>query len=208
MRACGTGRYPLAVAIGALLLVPTPAAAHLVGVEFGDFYGGVLHLATAPADVSLLLALGALAGMQRPESARWSLATLPLGLLLGLLLAVLGPGMALTSEAAAGTALCIGLAGLAAAAAVRMPGALLAAFAGVAGAILGLSNGIAAIPARVDWILYGGGVLIVGTFLGTMAIAISTALAAWRSEVRLGQRVIGSWFGAAGTIVFALVVSV
>ena len=50
-------------AILTALMLPKPAAAHLVGVEFGDFYAGVLHLTLAVEQVVALLVLGLVAAM-------------------------------------------------------------------------------------------------------------------------------------------------
>lgn len=185
-------------------LGPARAEAHLVGVEFGDFYAGALHLLTAPADVALLMGLALVTAVQPRETGRWSLAALPIGLVAGIFAAALTAGSVAIDPV---VALVLAAAGLAATAALRMPAALIAALAAGIGLLLGLANGTAAVGTPVDWWLYGAGVVATGTFLGTMAVAGMTALREWQAWVPIAQRVVGSWLAAVGAMVFALAVA-
>ncbi len=197
-------RWRVAALALALALAPGAARAHLVGVEFGDFYAGALHLATSPSDVALLLALAVLAGLQMRERARWVLLALPLGLAAGVATAAAGAVLPPLQPLNAG-GLAVG--GLLAALAVPLPAWALAAFAAVAGHVIGAENGLAGREGGVDWWLFASGVTVTGTVVGTLAVAGAAALADWRSWVRLGQRVLGSWFAAVGAMVLGLAVA-
>ncbi len=69
------------------LSAPTPASAHLVGVEFGDFYAGALHLLSAPEHVVALVAIALVAALHPRDDARWALLALPIGFIIGALAA-------------------------------------------------------------------------------------------------------------------------
>ncbi|MEO0994394.1 MAG: HupE/UreJ family protein [Pseudomonadota bacterium] len=181
--------------------VPGRAEAHLVGVAFGDFYAGTLHLLSSPGDLALLAVVGLLVAAQTRVTGQAALLALPLGLTLG----VLAVWAELPLPAAEPwVALCLGFGGLATALALRLPGSVTTAFTGAAGALIGASNAVAALDGGVNWALYGSGVVAAGTVLGTLAIAVLATLYAWRSWVPLAQRVLASWFAAAGAMVFGL----
>lgn len=192
------------VALGAACLLPGRAEAHLVGVEFGEFYAGVLHLGTSPEHVGVLLALGFLAASQPRERARWMLAALPAGLLAGVLAGILsGPGVEIAALApwiGASLVLAGGLGLLAR----TLPAAALAALAGAVGLLHGLANGLLGEETPIDWRLYAAGVVTAGTVIGTLAIAGATALADLAHWLRLGTRVLASWVTAVGAIFLGL----
>lgn len=185
-----------------LALWPAPASAHLVGLEFGDFYAGALHLLSAPGDVIALLGLGLLAAAQPREQARWMLLALPLGIGAGLGVTALAPVLE-SVDPAVGAALAIP--GVLGAFAFRLPAWALATLAGAVGVVSGLSNGI---PAQgdlaIDWTLYAPGVLTAGTVTGTLLIALATVGFAARSWTPIAGRVLSSWVAAIGTIFLTL----
>lgn len=185
----------------ALAVAPTPAAAHLVGVEFGAFYAGALHLTLAIEHMVGLLALGLVAAAQPREAARWMLLGLPVGLGLGLVLALLAP-----SDQPLDLMIALSLAapGLIGAAALRAPSWALAALAAAVGAAHGYANGMATHEAPIDWPLFAAGVVTAGTVLGTLAIALAAAAADLARWAPLAQRVLSSWIAAAGATFLAV----
>ncbi len=193
-------------ALGTLVLMPAvfwpePAAAHLVGMEFGDFYAGALHLITSPANLALLVALAVLAGMQKREAARWALLALPLGLAMGVAAAA---ATELPDDLGPASALGFAATGVLAAFALRLPALALALLASGAGLVIGIENGATGRGVEIDWTLFAGGIIATGALIGTLLIAISAALHDWQAWVKLGQRVLGSWFAAIGAMALAL----
>lgn len=192
-----------AIALGAALW-PGYASAHLVGVEFGDFYAGALHVVSGPADLAMLIGLGVIAGFQPRERARWMLAALPLGIAIGASLGVLAPDLLATqSLIPAGLAL-LGLAG---AAALRVSTPVLIALAAAAAFVHGHANGQVASVEDVDRVLYVTGVAMAGTLIGTLAIAVASVLIDRTAWTPIGARVLASWVAAVGTVVFGLSVA-
>lgn len=191
----------IAAALAAML--PDSAEAHLATTRFGDFYGGALHLTTAPEHALTLLALGLLTGLQDPRAGRWVIAAAPLGLLVGAAAAVLLPlGM---PASVAGMALLTAL-GLLAALAWQTPLLPLAGLGLVVGLLHGYQNGLAATDASVV-ALFVAGVAAAG--LVCLALIAAGALAA-RQQLAwgtIGLRAGGSWIAAIGVMMlgFSLV---
>lgn len=183
-----------------VLMLPQPAAAHLVGVEFGDFYAGVLHLTLAIEQVVALLVLGLVAAMQPRETARWMLLALPLGLIGGICATLAFPPPASMDPVVAASLFIPGLIGVAALR-LRIVGVVLLALA--VGGVLGFANGLSADEVPVDWLLYACGVVVAGTAIGTWLISLATVVNGLRSWTPLAERVLCSWFAAAGAIFFA-----
>jgi urease accessory protein len=175
-------------------MAPQAAEAHLATTRFGDFYGGALHVVTAPEHVLALLALGLVTGLQEPRDGRWMLAAAPAGLLAGSLAALVLPLTAPT--AALGMAVLLGL-GLLVALAWRVPAVLLSGLGLLVGLLHGYQNGLAIGSATVAYLF------ILGiTASGLVAVALIAAAA-----TRLHQRVAwgnvairagGSWIAALG----------
>ena len=69
--------------VGALILVPAPASAHLMNTGFGPFYDGLTHLFVTPEDLLPVVALTLLGGLRGPRCARAVLFALPLAWLAG-----------------------------------------------------------------------------------------------------------------------------
>lgn len=188
----------IAAALAAML--PGSAEAHLATTRFGDFYGGALHLATAPEHALALLALGLLTGLQDPRAGRWVIAAAPLGLLAGAAAAVLLPlGMPATAVA---MTLLTAL-GLLAALAWRVPLLPLAGLGLVVGLLHGYQNGLAVTEATVV-VLFVLGVVAGG--LVCLAVIAAGAVAA-RQQVAwgaIGLRAGGSWIAAIGVMMLGL----
>ncbi|MEO0762239.1 MAG: HupE/UreJ family protein [Pseudomonadota bacterium] len=202
MRVVGPVVGPVLVALPAVLAAG-PASAHLVGIEFGGFYAGAMHVATVPAGLALMAGLAVIAAGQARENARWMLATLPLGLMLGALAgtswdaaAALAPWLWPLSAAG------IAIAGALAILSRPLPAVVLGALAGLFGLAMGIDNGLAAQGSDVPVWLYTAGVVAAGTVIGTLAVAALTAvLPAWPWK-RLAGRVAGSWLAAIGLVSF------
>ena len=186
------------------LMLPQPAAAHLVGEEFGDFYAGVLHLTLAIEQVVALLVLGLVAAMQPRETARWMLLALPLGLIAGICATLVFVPPARMDPAVAASLFIPGIIGVAAFR-LRIVGVVLLALA--VGGVLGFANGLSADDVPVDWLLYASGVVVAGTSIGTWLISLATVVNGLRSWMPLAERVLCSWFAAAGAIFFAFSVT-
>lgn len=198
MRTRLASRLAVAAALG-LVLRPAPAAAHLVGVEFGAFYAGALHVALGLDAIVALLALAFVAAQQTEERARWVLLGLPIGLLIGVGVVWWAPAAKAALDVADPMmALCLAIPGILAAAAARLPAALLAALAIAVGAGIGAVTGSATHGAAIDVTLYAAGVVVAGTMIGTLAVALASRLGGLAFWTRLALRVLGSWITAAG----------
>ena len=187
-----------------VLTLPKPAAAHLVGEELGDFYAGVLHLTLVIEQVVALLVLGLAGAMQPQETSRWMLPALPLGLIAGICTTLAVAPPASTDPAVAASLFIPGIIGVAALR-LRIVGVVLLAF--IVGCMLGFANGLSADDVLVDWPLYASGVVVAGTAIGTCLIALATLVSDLRSWAPLAERVVCSWFAAAGAIFFAVSVT-
>jgi hydrogenase/urease accessory protein HupE len=188
---------------GAVLLVTLagagPAFAHSLSNRFGDFYGGVLHPATALEHALPIMAAGLLAGQQGEHAARWLVLVFPLALLLG---AALGAGAPpLPAMALLNTASFVVL-GLLVAAALRLPLPVLIALGAVFGISHGYENGRAVAPDAAVY-LFVLGVAAVGGLVTALVSAAIVDLsdAAWS---RVAVRIAGSWIAAIGLMMIGL----
>jgi urease accessory protein len=204
------GRGGRAVSVRALALAAAaalaadPAAAHLVGVRFGDFYAGALHVATAVEHVAAVLALALLAALQPRSAGRWALLAGPAGLLLGALTATLGQAERAIDAAVVGA---FALAGALAALGLRLPPAVVLGVAFGVGLTHGYANGLAAAGARIDPWLYSAGVAAAGLVAISLGAAAGRALTDAAPRVAIVWRVVGSWIAAAGLVAFGLSVA-
>lgn len=181
-------------------MVPTPADAHLVGVEFGAFYAGGLHLTLALEHMAALLLIGLIAAQQSRASARWTLLALPVGLALGCIAAMIDPNLPQVIPVAASLALA-GALGIAAPRVAALP---LALAAGLVSLVHGYANGVSAAGSAVDLWLYTAGIVSFGTVLGTLSVAGLTAVMPLGTWTRLGSRVLCSWIATLGILMFGL----
>jgi nickel/cobalt transporter (NicO) family protein len=75
-----TFKVGLALALG---LIPTPAFAHLVNTNVGEFYAGMLHPLTSVEHLFPAVALALLSGRCGAQAARWTVTVFPLALIAG-----------------------------------------------------------------------------------------------------------------------------
>lgn len=198
------GRCVFGAVLGAAVLAaPTGASAHLVGVEFGDFYAGSLHFLIGPAHVAGVLAVAMLGALHPQAAARGLLFALPLGLVIG---------VAAATWARAGgdagydalTALTLAGAGLLGALAVRLPAPALVAVGAAVGAVFGYLNGVSAQDPSIDWPLYAAGVASAGSVLGVLLIAVASAATRGPNWSEIAIRTLSSWVAAMGLVYFGL----
>ena len=185
----------------AVAALPGPAQAHLVGVEFGAFYAGALHLIMAPEHGAGLLALALATAVQPRERAWISLAILPAALMLGALAGLLA---SIDRDMAPWIGASLILAGAVGTIGRALPWAMLGGLAAAIGAIHGYANGLSALGTEVDSRLYGAGIVIAGTVIGTLLIGLSAAALELHPVARLGARVVASWVTTVGLLFLAL----
>lgn len=188
-----------ATALATLLMLATPAQAHLIGTRLGDFYAGALHPATDIDDVVLWLALGVLAGSLGAQRGRWLVILFPLGLGVGFFLAAAGgPSVG----GAATNAAMIGALGLLLAAGLRLSAPLL----GLCGFALAVMRGLAnasGTEAVTNVPLFAAGLVCAGYATITLVMALVIAFrkaeagqaTAWRG---IALRALGGWIAAIG----------
>lgn len=189
---------PFAIFIGlSLMFAPLVGHAHLVNTRFGDFYGGLLHPLMTLQHIVPMLAVGLLAGLQEPKTARGILVAMPLGLLCGVGLAVVSPGM---SEADRVNEVSFVVLGLLVAAAWRLPSTVLAALGWLVGLAHGYGNGLA-MTAETTVPLFSLGVVAAGFVLVTLVAAVTVVLTRRADRMRIAVRTAGSWIAAIGRII-------
>lgn len=192
------GMWLLAAAWAA---IASPASAHLVGVQFGDFYAGALHFATGVEHLAAIASLAVLAAVQPRSSGRWTLIAAPLGLLAGSLLATLGGAEHPIDVATVGA---FAVAGAIAASGIGLSAAVVAGVAGAVGFAHGYANGLAAAEAALGPWLYSAGVAAAGLVSVTLGAAAAVALSDRIPRMAIVWRVVGSWLAAAGLIALGL----
>lgn len=197
--------YRLAAVAALCTLAPTQAAAHLVGVEFGAFYAGTLHLIVGIDYISLILATSLLAALQDRAQARWVLAAFPIGLCIGVIVGLLGlvpDGMEQIERPAIAVGLAV--AGALGIAAITLPIWILGGLALANAVLIGAANAVALEDAALDAWLYGAGIAVTGTVLITLVLAGASVVATLRSWLRLGTRVACSWLATLGVLMLGL----
>jgi len=181
--------------LATIVLIPTPAAAHLNSTGLGPVYDGVAHFLTSPEDLPAVLALALWAGARGASYGRRALFVLPSAWLLGSLL-----GMTAVPTAGGAVLSAIWLMALGALLATDLALSLRGATA--LAALLGLQRGYlngSGIEQSASGIaaLFGlGGVVFV-----VVAIAASSVVRLRAAWARVAVRVIGSWIAASGLLV-------
>lgn len=194
----------IAKSIAAVLvfsLAAQPAYAHLVGVEFGDFYAGALHIVSAPEHLAILFGVALLAAFHPREVSRWILLGVLVGLVAGVVLAAFTP-LEIPLESA--MAITLILAGILGVVARPMPAFALVVMGGVIAMVHGFVNAASARTVDVDWLLYGGGIVAAGTVLIILFIAAVATLAEAASWIRITARALSSWISAIGLLYLAV----
>jgi hydrogenase/urease accessory protein HupE len=79
----GVGVKRLLWLLALLVVVPSPAHAHLMNTGLGPFYDGLAHLFVSPEDLLPVIALACLAGLRGPRFGRAVLFALPAAWLAG-----------------------------------------------------------------------------------------------------------------------------
>ena len=170
------------------LLLPRPAAAHLVQSGLGGFYDGLLHPLVSVGELLPLLALALWSGLRGAGHARWLVLAVPLAWLAGYGLSGPAPGRAaLLAAGGAGVLL-----GLLAAADARVPRPMLLAV----GILVGLTHG-AVLGAESSGLGAVGSALTVGCLLAILGGEVAALRAEW---TRVAARVLASWTAAVGLL--------
>lgn len=195
---------PASLGAGGVLLIglawPHVAYAHSLSSRFGDFYGGLLHPLSALEHALPILALGLLAGQQGARAARWLLLVFPLGLLVGAILASVAPPLPWVRLVDMVSFIVFGLL---AAAAWRLPLALMVGLGALFGVSHGYENGLAMSPETAAH-LFVLGVASIGAVALTLVSATTIALAAKAVWPRVAVRIAGSWIAAIGIMMIGL----
>lgn len=183
-----------ALVIGAALLVPATARAHLVNSGLGPFYDGVSHFALTLEDLLPALALALLAGQRGAATGRAILLALPAAWLLGGFAGLTWP----TTSSATGltTVSFLVLGGLVAAEA-RLRPALVIGLATGLGLFHGYLNGSAMAHARLGALGLAGIVTTLAVLVALGAARVVAVRVAWG---RIAVRVAGSWIAAIGML--------
>lgn len=184
----------LVSAAATLVLLPAPAAAHLVTTGLGPVYDGASHFLVSFEDVLPVVAMALLAGLNGARSGRVALLVLPIAWLAGGLGGVLTGAIPLPGVATAVATLVLG--GLLAIDR-RLSPALVAALAAALGLLHGWLNGAGIAAANRESLALLG--------IGGMVFVAVALLAALAASVRAGAgriavRVAGSWIAAIGLL--------
>lgn len=195
----------LRVALPALAfatLIPAQAQAHLIGVELGGFYAGLLHIFSSLDYLAALAGLNAWMALQPREDVLAPLAGGLPGLAAGAVFGATFP-MWDRPEPLLLAIFCLG--GMAAFV-VRLRRPTGAALGAVLTFPLGLSNGTALGEGSVDVMLYTVGVVTGGMACSLVGGATLAALTDRFSIGTFALRIFGGWLMAFGIIGLALVV--
>jgi urease accessory protein len=182
----------------AVVLTPSPAAAHAPFVGAEGFYGGLLHPLLVPAHAIALAALGLLAGQRGTRPRNVLLVVFTVALIGGLAAIALGTG-----ETSAGDVLvaAAAIAGLLVALGRPPPAPVEWIVAAVIGATIGLDSPPEVISLRTATVMLigtGFGACILVTVIGEITSVLT------RDWQRIGIRVLGSWAAASAILVLAL----
>ena len=176
-----------------LLLVASPASAHIVSTGLGPAYDSVWHFLLSPAYVAPVVGIALFAGLRGADHGRWALFTVATGWLAGELVGAAPPAGLPSSLSTAATFLIIGSL---VAADLRVPLLLTALTAGVVGVLGG----------AMDRAAQGASIGLSGTLGVCIAVFVLSAITAslivplqilW---LRIAVRVAGSWLAALGLL--------
>ncbi len=177
----------------ALMLLGSPADAHMITTGLGPVYDGVSHFLMSPEDLVPAFVLALLAGQCGPEAARRVLFVLPAAWLMG--------GLAGLSAAVAPppdlTWLIFILLGGLVATHLRPPGAAVMAIAALLGLFKGFINGSAMSYAGSGLVSLVG---ITATVFVVVALAAAAPIAFTWPPAKIAFRVLGSWTTATGLL--------
>ena len=186
-----------AIAIGtlALVLVPRPAAAHLVTTGLGPVYDGISHVVMSPDDLVPIIALALLAGLNGPAAGRSALFAVTAAWLAGGLFGILIPTAAVLPASTATTSFLL-LGGLTALDR-RLSPRVVATLAVAIGLLHGWLNGVSIAAGQRESI---GLVGIASATFAIVAMTSASVVALRAPWARLAVRVVGSWVAAIGLL--------
>ena len=185
-------RWAGAVAVAAMLCIPSRASAHLVTTGMGPVYDGMAHLLQSPEDLVPVIALALYAGLRGAAAGRRVMFLLPLAWFVGGLAGSV-VHLAISFPVPAITFLILG--GLVAAD-LQMPPSVVTGLAILIGSIHGFLNGgvLREGPGTLGLI----GILSVLFVLVTVASALVVSLK--KPWTRIAVRVAGSWIASSGLL--------
>ncbi len=180
-----------------VLVVPTPAHAHLMNTGFGPFYDGLTHLFLTPEDLLPVLALTLLSGLRGPRCGRVVLSALPAAWLTGSIAGLLiAPQLVLSALAAAVATAAVAIAlGALVAADMPLPPTLVGGVAIALGLLNGSLNGTELARAHGSSLSAAGVACALFIVVSLLAGHIASLRAQW---ARVVVRVAGSWIAAIG----------
>jgi hydrogenase/urease accessory protein HupE len=179
-----------------LLTAPSMALAHLVNSGLGPIYDGALHLLLSPGDLLGLLAAALLSGLRGAQTSRLTVIILPLTWLLAGMIGLNMPVLPNMQWLEVLSFVCLGVM---VAFDLKLSALVIAALAGMYGALHGLLNGsaLAAIGAGPS-ALFG---IVLTVFI--IALLTSATIVPLRGIwSRIVVRVAGSWVAAVGMLMF------
>jgi hydrogenase/urease accessory protein HupE len=180
--------------LGAGLLLPLTAHAHLVSTGLGPFYDGLSHFMLTPEDLLPALALALLAGLNGAAAGRIALFALPTAWLVG---GLFGLALPMAASSPVLTTLSFIALGVMVAAGLRLRAAWVLALASIVGVLHGALNGSAMAQAGLGWLGVAGIATALFVTVALAAAGVVTLRAPW---ARIAVRVAGSWVAAAGVL--------
>jgi urease accessory protein len=187
--------------VGVLAWLPLSAAAHSLSDRYGDFVGALLHPLTSLDHGLALLATGLIAGQQRSEARRVTVAVLLGGLVLGVALGMFGALGALGTVLGTVNLLSVLVLGALVALAAPLPRVLVLALAAVVGLSHGGENGLD-LGEHAASVTALAGVGLAGAVAALPGVVLVPRLpSGWP---RVAVRVAGSWIGAIGLIMLGI----
>jgi hydrogenase/urease accessory protein HupE len=184
----------LAAALGAALLLPARAEAHLVTTGLGPLYDGISHLLLSVDDLLPVVAMALLAGLNGRTAGRRALFTLPPAWLAGGLAGHAAGAPPLPGAATAASFLVLGV--LTAADRRLSPGAV-SVLAVALGLVHGWLNGAGIAEAGREALGLAG---IAGAIFVLVALAAAFVVSLQARWARVVVRVAGSWIAAIGLL--------
>jgi hydrogenase/urease accessory protein HupE len=183
-----------------LVFAPLSAHAHLVNTGLGPFYDGAMHLLMSPDDLLGVVGVVLLAGLCGAKAGRWTVMAMPLAWLIA---GLVGLNLSIDIDLPWLSVLSMVMVGVLVAVNPTLPPNVVAALAGMSGALHGLLNGSALAAVKAGPLTIVGvslTVLTVGLLGSAWIVSLKTAWAL------IAVRVGGSWVAAVGILMFGWLV--
>lgn len=187
-------RSSFVLVVLAVMLSPSPAAAHLNATGMGPIYDGLMHFVTSPEDLVPVVALALYAGLRGAGYGRETLFVLPGAWLLG---GLLGLAAAATTGSTALSAIWFLLLGGLLAANVKLSLRATAALVALVGLCHGYVNGSGMGSSGFAGVALVG---LVGAVFVVVALAAAFVVRLRADWGRIAVRVAGSWIAASGLL--------